>query len=321
MTTRSTPAPRPALVAAALAAAGLSWPGPMARAQPVAAPTPTASADAIDVRIADGRRLFDQQAYGQAITVLAAISRDVRATRSQRLRALELVALAHFIRRDQAAARTTFERILDIDPGYELRDRSGSPALRGFFAGVKRELVPGYDPAAGVELEHAAPRGASAGQRLQLEVRAVRAGDRVGQVVVLVRRRGELLYREAVAPVAARAREAVAPVAARAGAGLGWRASVPLVASTRGYVLEYVVEARAAGGEVIGRIGSPDAPLELPVGPGDAVAATPWYGRWYVVAAAGAVLVSAAGIGLALTRADDEPGTLPPGTVVLRLSF
>ena len=39
------------------------------------------------------------------------------------------------------------------------------------------------------------------------------------------------------------------------------------------------------------------------------------------VGSGGAVLVSAAGIGLALTRADDEPGTLPPGTVVLRLSF
>ncbi|MBP6849239.1 MAG: hypothetical protein KBG28_30130 [Kofleriaceae bacterium] len=299
------------VLALALAAiAGLSWPGAVARAQPGPAPTPTASADAIDVRIADGRRLFDQQAYGQAITALAAISRDVRATRSQRLRALELVALAHFIRRDQAAARSTFERILDIDPGYELRDRSGSPALRGFFAGVKRELVPGYDPAAGVELEHAAPRGASAGQRLQLEVRVVRAGDRVARMLVLARRRGELLYRETVAQ---------APGVARP--GQGWRASVPLVASARGYVLEYVVEARAVGGEVLGRIGSPDAPLELPVGPGDPVAAAPWYGRWYVVAAAGVVLAGAAGIGYALSRADDEPGSLPPGTVTLRLSF
>ncbi len=306
--------PAPVLALALAAIAGLSWPGAVARAQPVAAPTPTASADAIDVRIADGRRLFDQQAYGQAITVLAAISRDVRATRSQRLRALELVALAHFIRRDQAAARTTFERILDIDPGYELRDRSGSPALRGFFAGVKRELVPGYDPAAGVELEHAAPRGASAGQRLQLEVRVVRAGDRVARMLVLARRRGELLYRETVAQAPGRGG---AP-GARAG---GWRASVPLVASARGYVLEYVVEARAVGGEVLGRIGSPDAPLELPVGPGDPVAAAPWYGRWYVVAAAGVVLAGAAGIGYALSRADDEPGSLPPGTVTLRLSF
>ena len=41
---------------------------------------------------------------------LAPVTRDVRATRAQRLRALELIALAQFIRNDQAAARATFER-------------------------------------------------------------------------------------------------------------------------------------------------------------------------------------------------------------------
>src|SRR5678815_3160279 len=99
-----------------------------------------AAGASIDDSIAEGRKLFDAQDYAAAIATLSPITRDVRATRSQRLAALEQIALAHFIRRDLASARSTFERILDIDPGYDLRDPSGSPELRTFFDDLKREL-------------------------------------------------------------------------------------------------------------------------------------------------------------------------------------
>src|SRR6478736_2939592 len=79
---------------------------------------------AIETYLERGKKLFEEQEYTAAIQTLAPVTRDARATRSQRLRALEVIALAEFIRNDKAAARATFERILDIDPGYQLRDTS-----------------------------------------------------------------------------------------------------------------------------------------------------------------------------------------------------
>lgn len=256
-------------------------------------------AASIDRRLAEGRAKFDAQDYAAAIDLLSPIARDARATRSQRLAALEQIALAHFIRRDLAAARSTFERILDIDPGYDLRDPSGSPALRKFFAELKRALVPGYDPDANADLEHGAPRGATAGRAAELDIHATRGGDKVFDVVVQVRRRGELGYRATVASPRGERR---------------WRARIRPPAASKPYVLEYYVEARGAGGEPVGRIGSPDGPLELAIAAGEGD--RPWYGRWYVLAGA-AVVTGIAGAAIVVATRGPGEGSLPPGTITV----
>jgi hypothetical protein len=215
-----------------------------ARADDAPAPSTAAS---IDERIARGKRLFDDQDYAAAVQLLTPITRDARATRSQRLAALEQIALAEFIRRDLAAARGTFERILDIDPGYD--------------------------------------------------VRATRGGDQVFDVAVLARRRGELEYATTVATPRG---------------GWRWRARLVPPAARKGYVLEYYVEARGAGGEAIGRIGSPDAPLDLAVGAGEGD--RPWYGRWYVIAGAAVVTGIAGAVIVGATRGPSD-GTL--GTITV----
>src|SRR5258706_8215468 len=92
---------------------------------PARADDQAVDAQAIETYLARGKKLFDDQEYAGAIQALGPVTRDARATRAQRLRALELIALAHFIRNDLGAARATFERILDIDPGYQLRDTTG----------------------------------------------------------------------------------------------------------------------------------------------------------------------------------------------------
>ena len=102
----------------------------------------TATAAAIEAQVARGKHLFDEQEYRAAIQTLFPVARDVRATRTQRLHALEVIALAQYIMGDASAARGTFERILDIDPGYTLRDTSGSPKIRAFFEDLKKQLVP-----------------------------------------------------------------------------------------------------------------------------------------------------------------------------------
>lgn len=250
-----------------------------------------------------GKQLFDELDYAAAIQTLTPVTRDARATRAQRLRALELIALSQFIRNDQAAARGTFERILDIDPGYQLRDTSGSPKIRAFFEELKKQLIPGFDPNAGADLEHAAPTAGTSGKSIEIDVRATRGSDRVFEIVVATRRRGELAYRATLASPRGDAR---------------WRARVTPDAAGKSYVLEYYVEARDAGGAAVARIAAPDSPLEIALTAGTIETKRPWYARWYVIAGgAAAVAAGVTGLVIAATRGPD-PGTLPPGSVTLR---
>jgi hypothetical protein len=255
-------------------------------------------AQTIETYLARGQHAFDDQDYAVAIQTLGPVTRDARATRAQRLRALELIALAHYITGDAADARATFERILDIDPGYQLQDPSGSPKVRAFFDDLKRQLIPGFDPHAGADLEHAAPTAATAGRPLEIDARVTRGN--VFDVVVATRRRGVLGYRiEAMSP---------------RGEGR-WRARVTPEASAQPYVLEYYLDARDAGGATIARVAAPDVPLDIAIAAGGETR-KPWYGRWYVIA--GAAIVAASVTALVVEH-DRGPGTgsLPPGTITV----
>ena len=264
----------------------------------------TAQADivgpaAIETFLARGQKLFDDQEYAAAIQALAPVTRDARATRAQRLRALELIALSEFIKGDEGAARATFERILDIDPGYQLRDTSGSPKVRAFFEQLKKQLIPGFDPDASAELEHAAPTAGTAGKPIELDVRAIHGN--VFDVVIATRRRGELAYRTTTA--------------APRGDGK-WRARVTPDPASKPYELEYYIEARDAGGATIGRVAAPDQPLEIALAAGGPEAHGPWYSRWYVIAGAAVVAAGVTGV-IAVETRGPPAGTLPPGSVTL----
>jgi hypothetical protein len=89
------------------------------------------------------------------------------------------------------------------------------------------------------------------------------------------------------------------------------------------YTLEYYVEARDDKGRVVARVASPARPIPLPVhGVPIAVGPTPWYKRWYVWAAVGAVVAGGAVAGAVAGTAEKAPkGSLPPGTVSLGLHF
>ncbi len=263
------------------------------------APVAPVGPQAIETFLARGQKLFDDQEYAGAIQALAPVTRDARATRAQRLRALELIALAEFIKGDDGAARATFERILDIDPGYQLRDTSGSPKIRAFFDKLKQQLVPGYDPKAGADLEHAAPTAGTAGKPLELEVRVTRGN--VFDVVVATRRRGELSYRTT----------SLAPRGDNR-----WHARVVPEPSSKPYVLEYYVAARDAGGATIARIAAPDQPLEIALAAGGGEVARPWYGRWYVIAGAAVVAAGVTSIAIEANRGPGA-GSLPPGSVTV----
>ncbi len=259
-----------------------------------------ADAQAMEKFLTKGQELFVDQEYAAAIQALAPVTRDARATRAQRLRALEIVALANFIRGDEGAARATFERILDIDPGYQLRDTSGSPKIRAFFDELKKQLIPNYDPNAGADLEHAAPTAGTAARLIEVEVRATRGSGRVFEIIVATRRRGELAYQFAGALPRGNGK---------------WRARMTPPPSSKPYVLEYYVEARDAGGAPIARIAAPDTPLEIALAGGSSDK-RPWYGRWYVIGGAAVVAAGVTGLVIAASRGPG-PGTLPPGSVTV----
>lgn len=253
----------------------------------------------IETYLDRGAKLYEDQEYAAAIQALGPVTRDVRATRAQRLRALELIAIAQLITRDEGGARATFERILDIDPGYQLRDASGSPKVRAFFDALKAQLVPGFDTNAGADLEHAAPTAGTAGHAIELEVRATRGGERVFEIAVATRRRGELAYQ-------------IAPAAPRGGGK--WRARFTPAPASKPYVLEYYLEARDAGGAAVARVGAPDAPLEIALAAGGPDGKRPWFARWYVIAGAAVVAAGVTAIAVEATRGPG-PGSL--GTITV----
>lgn len=186
-----------ALFLAVLATASSSVAAPGLEPDRVRTAGPADPGQEVADRLARGEQLFADQEYRGAIKTLLPVTRDRAAARAQRVRAWEVIALARFISRDPAGARDAFERVLELDPGFELRDTSGSPRIRAFFDALRREVVPGSTGTGEVDLEHAAPSGATAGARLELEIRATRGAALVREVAVAYRPLGRLAYREA----------------------------------------------------------------------------------------------------------------------------
>lgn len=271
------------------------------------APRPAAAApDAgakVRQRLKRGRALYEEQEYRQAIRELAPVARDPAATKAQKLEALELLGLCWFILGEEQQAREAFEDLLAIDPGYELREASGSPKIRKFFERVKRDYVPGT-AGARAALEHGAPTAAVAGRKVELLADVTEGEDVVREVLLRWRRRGVLEYRDV-------------PMRRVDADGNRWRARFTPPADTAGYVLEYYLEARDIAGRPVARAGGPEVPLALPLR-GAPPTGTVWYRRWYVWAGAGVVVLGTAAAITAAATAEEAPtGTLPPGVVDL----
>ena len=260
-----------------------------------------ADAPKVEKLLAVAEDLFENQDYAKTIKTLRPVLSDTAATRAQRLRALELTALSQLILGDEAAARTTFERLLDIDPAYQLTDQSGSPRIARFFDEVKADVVPGFEPGMVAILDHAAPPEATAGRRLELDVRATSGADNVKEVVFLWRRRGDQDYTELAAAFRGDAR---------------WRVRLTPDASPDPYAIEYYLEGRGLTGQPVARVGSPAAPLTIVINAGTGGGRKPLVRRWYFWAGVGGLAVLTTGAVILATSGTDD-GTLPPGRVTV----
>ncbi len=259
-------------------------------------------------KLAEGLRRYDAQEYKKAVDLLTQVTRDAAAPRALRARAYESLGMALAILGRQERAREAFEDLLAIDPGYQLSDPSLSPRLRALFESVRKSFVPGYARgAAEAELMHAAPPGAVAGRPLELAATAVAGARAIAVVMLRWRRQGLLGYH----------------AEAMQGAGGRYTAKVLLPDEVADYTFEYYLEGLDGQNRVVARVGSPEAPLALPVR--GAPPLVPWYRRWWVWAVAAGVVVAGAtigvgvGVGVSANRAPE--GSLPPGHVTLGLRF
>ena len=277
-----------------------SWNSEQALADPQNDP----QAESMAERLLRGKKEFRELEYERAMRTLGSLHRDPRVTRSQRLSALEIIAISALILGDKPRAREAFQDLLAIDPGYQLRHDDGSPKIRDFYNRVKRSYVPGFDPEARVQLEFAAPTGASAGRKLEIEARILGGANQVGELFLLWRRRGELGYGE---------------VAMIRGNNERWRGTFVLPISANAYVIDYYLEARGpAGGGSLGRVGGPENPLGLRVAAGQPLPSRAWYRRWYVIAGGAALLgMGTAALVLAGQGESAPSGTLEPGRISL----
>jgi tetratricopeptide (TPR) repeat protein len=262
--------------------------------------------DAVRARLTEGEQRYQDQEYRAAVEAFAEVVRDPVATRDQRARAYEYLGMSWLILGKKARAREAFEELLAIDPHYTLSDPSHSPKLREFYDDVRASFVPGYGRGGGeAELEHSAPAGATAGRPLEVEVVVIRGAPLVQSVTLHARRQGLLTW----------ATEAMRGQDGR------FRSSYTPPREGNDYTLEYYIEARDDKGRVVARLASPERPMALPVR-GAPVPPQPWFKRWYVWAAVGAVVAGAAVGGIVYGTSERAPrGSLPPGQVSLGLRF
>lgn len=247
---------------------------------------------------------FNKQNYERTLKLLQPVTVDPQATVSQKIDALELLGLSYLILGDQKRAREAFENLLGLDASHQLRDPTESPKLKLFFESVKAAFLPGYDPRRKAQLEHRAPRAATAGRKVELSAQLIRGAKLVDSVVLRWRREGLLTYRQ---------------VTMRAGASDRREASFLLPDDSSGYLLEYYIEARSRAGHALTRLGSPGHPLTLRVSGATRRLAggLPFYKRWWFWTLVGAAVVAGTTTAIVLGRERAPTGTLGNVTVGL----
>lgn len=252
-------------------------------------------------KLEGARKEYLAQEYERVVRLLQPMVRSPLATISEKVEAYELLGLSYLILGENKRARESFENLLELDPGHVLRDPTGSPKIRRFYESVRESFVPGYRSRGRVSLEHAAPSGAVAGRRVEVGARIASGAREVGSVVVRWRRAGLLGY----ASVAMR----------RDGPSLVAGFLAP--ADTAGYQLEYYLEVRDPGGQVLTRVGAPEQPLLIPV---TGVAARPdsVLRRWWFWTAIGAAVVGGVTAGIVAGVRETVPdGNLEPKRIRL----
>lgn len=253
----------------------------------------------------EGRRLYADLEYQDAETTLARALAMPGLPDAFRVQVLEWLGFVQVVEDQEAAARSTFERLFAIDPYYVVREPSGSPRVTALVASVRARVV--HDAAIDPDAELRVELPSAARRDGPTEVRLTASSPDITEAVIHVRADHEVAFR-------------TIDVAVGSGSAT---ASLPAIDGAS--ELELFVEARDARGRLVTRTGSALVPLRLTVR-GEASAprggsSTPIYEEWWLWTIVGVVVVGAAvgvGVGVAVSSEAQAPaGTLPPGRVII----
>jgi hypothetical protein len=197
-------------------------------------------------QLASLRELVTYASYRAAVPAALALLERSDLVAQDRNAALELLAIVHLAMRDERSARDVLARLYARDPGHRPSDAEASPMVQTAFARARERAQP-----ITVAVEHEPPQLRRRASPL-IQVHIAEGADAVHEV--------RLAYREAEA---ARWTTIILPLEGPEATG-----AIPLAAlGDMSYTVEYYLEATAPSGTVLGRSGSPNAPLTLEVPP------------------------------------------------------
>ncbi len=262
-----------------------------------------------DQQVEKGLSEFQDLEFAQAISTLEVVLQTSQSTPSQRILALELIAISHLSLGRSKKAEAAFERLLTLRPDYQLRNHDGSPKVSAVFEAVRRRRskVSSQEP----EPEDVKPlvlgwqdfAEAKAGKRFEILVEAT------GTAPTSMR----LFWR---AGVDAEFREE----AMRRQKGRQWRARIRLPKSPNDYQLAFFVEAEGPAGEVVARLGNAASVTRHPVSGRKMPTGTQggaWYGSWKLWAGIGAATLLGGSVAVLSSGSDLREGNLSPGRITL----
>ena len=264
-----------------------------------------AHAESPDQQVEKGLSEFQNLDFAQAIVTLEAVVSASEATPSQRILALELIAISHLSLGHSKKAEAAFERLLNLRPDYELRNHEGSPKVTAAFETVRRRRSAKTSPkvAEALVLSWQNVPDAKAGKRLTISVQV--ASGSPTSMRLFWNAGGESGF------TTAEMRRHKGPL---------WRGRIRLPTNHDDYSLTFYVEAQGPAGEIIGRLGDANAPASHPVAGREMRAGTQdgaWYGSWKLWAGIGAATLLGGSVAILTSGSDLREGNLPPGRITL----
>ncbi len=278
---------------------------------------PLAHAQSVEERVEKGVGEFQDLEFAAAITTLEAVLKLGAATQSQKLMALELIAISHLSLGKVDKSRDAFRRLLTLSPDYVLRSHDGSPKVQSVFdevrASMKKQGTGESKTGDGsgsqeavesktTELRPGRNKPARAGRRFEISVQS--RGPAPQEVVLYWR----------TDPAAAYQTQAM-----RRGKS-AWLTKLALPASTSDYSLQYYVVAKGVAAQSVASLGQEQSPLELAVASSSSAGGRSeggsWYTAWPLWAGVGIALAGGSAL-LISSGSDPQQGALSPGRITL----
>ncbi len=275
----------------------LLWSAPASAQRSMGAP---------QTQVERGLSEFQELEFAKAIATLEPVTLAAEATPSQRLLALELIAISHLSLGDGPGAEVAFERLLHLRPNYQLRHHDGSPKVSTVFEKVRRRVVVAAEPTQPKErrnpklvLSWKGLDSSRAGKRVTITLHA--AGPRPMEIRLWWKPAWASRYRALPMRLYKESR---------------WRARVSPQARRQSYEILFYAEALGPAGEVIASVASSKDPAKHKV-LGRSSSNRAWYRSWKVWAGAATVAVLGGTAAILSTRSDGQEGSLAPRRITL----